>query len=204
MLFLAWSPAAAFHSVAPGIYSRVCSHGFTFFQPKALDAHCRLMKRLVCADMVQSDVLGGAPSSASVLSVALQVQNSWRVARRGVLAVRRISLPAGISKDSSTDYLATTSHDGGSIRLWQIPMASTAALQEVASYDMHKMPICALVASPCGRLLSGSFDRSALMLRINRPLALHPIAELSEHPGWVRAGSLFHTGNDGLFATSVG
>jgi WD40 repeat protein len=133
---------------------------------------------------------------------ALQLQQSWQASKKSVLAVSRVML-LPTSPESPTRYLlATAGHEGGTVRFWEAPFGETAAV-----VSTHKGSIFTL-ASQKDYLLSGSFDKSAVVQRIqktNTGLAFTKIATLPEHTGWVRGVQIVSSCDEGKqFFLSIG
>lgn len=137
----------------------------------------------------------------------LRLQYSWQAipARKSVLAISHVALEPTRSQESRTQHvLATTGHEGGTVRFWTPPFTSGNSAVAVSSH--HEGSVFTL-ASRGEYLLSGSFDRSATVLRIcqiaKNDLVFTKIATLPEHTGWVRGVQIFSC-EEGTFFLSIG
>mmetsp|Transcript_15607 Transcript_15607/g.34806 ORF Transcript_15607/g.34806 Transcript_15607/m.34806 type:complete len:454 (+) Transcript_15607:78-1439(+) len=137
---------------------------------------------------------------------ALQLIHQWKAARGSILAA-----DAFVEKQSGRPFLATGGHsDEGRIRLWPLGgrdlnvdtlregdgVGSRVHDGSIFSISHLRNNNCAGGTSESSYLVSGSFDRSAAIHRVDATLSegddgtvdveLETIGRLPEHTGWVR------------------
>lgn len=152
-----------------------------------------------------------------ISALSLQLRRSWQAISGGksVLAISGMTVLPPVPKSPSLPrtgtinnpaemadnpyFLATAGHDGGMVRFWKTSLAEGNSIINVtvaAVSTIHNGSIFNMAShSHRDYMLTGSFDRSATVQRIQRiakssgdgeTLAFTTVATLPEHTGWVR------------------